>query len=189
MTIAPLLSIAGVAAGGVATVAAHSIAQGLSFLDTLPNNASSAASAASSTCQSCTEAGSLAALKSSAQAALAKFQSLLGPKLAELGIDLSQPLVLAVDALGGIRETSGHPQGAQVEQLLAGDDQLSSLFRQGASQSELVRAGAEHERFAKLYSQNPQLATEQYGDLLDPNRQPPQFSLKLSGEDAEVLFE
>lgn len=189
MTITPLLTIAGAAAGGVATIAAHSIAGGLSFLETLHSQASEKPNASSTTPEASSSGISLSSLKASAQAALAKFQQLLGPKLAQLGVNLSQPLELAVDSLGGIRETSGHPQAAQIEQLLAGDDELSRLFRQGASQSEVVRAGEEHERFAKLYAQNPQLATQQYADLLDPQHEPPQFKLKLSGDNAEVLFE
>ncbi|HTN76011.1 MAG TPA: hypothetical protein VL096_12220 [Pirellulaceae bacterium] len=132
---------------------------------------------------------SLDSIREAAQAALAKFQKLLAPKLQQLGVDLSLPLVFAVDAAGAVREVSGHPQGAEIEQALADDPALSNTFRQSVANFGLVRAGEEHQKFAELYAKNPELATQQYAYLLDPSRPAQQVKLQLLGDQADVLFE
>jgi hypothetical protein len=106
-----------------------------------------------------------------------------------LGVNLQQPIKLAVDAFGKVRETSGHPQAQEIEQAIASDDALANTFRRAASQMELIRAAKEHQQFAALYAQNPDLAVAQYSHLFDDYRDAPRFTLQLSGEKSEPLFE
>jgi hypothetical protein len=54
---------------------------------------------------------------------------------------------------------------------------------------ELIRAAKEHQQFAELYAQNPELAIAQYAHLFDNRRDPPRFVLQLSGQALEPLFE
>jgi hypothetical protein len=125
---------------------------------------------------------------SEAEAMLAQVKDRLYARLREMGIALQQPVKLAVDAFGKVRETSGNPQGPAIEEVLASDDALANTFRQAAAQMELMRAAKEHQQFAELYAQNPELAVAQYSHLFD-NRDPPRFVLQLSGDLVEPLFE
>jgi hypothetical protein len=184
MTIAPLLSLAGIAAGPVAELAARAV-ESLDFSSFLgaaktspppPEDASSAAGI------------SLGDLVAPTKDALDRFRQLLAPRLRALGVDLSQPVLLAVDALGQVRETSGHPQGAQIEQLFASNDALSNNLREVSAQFEVMRAIEEHQRFAELYAQNPNLAIAQFGHLFDQDRSLPQFHLELLGDEMNPVF-
>lgn len=192
MTIPPMMTLAGVAAGGLATLAAQSVDSGLDFLSELNKQQAEPSAAAG---PSRNVAGqtpptiSLGDIKKSAQEALDRFHKLLGTKLSELGVDLSQSFTLAIDGLGGIQETSGHPQAKEIEQLLATDMELSNLFRQSASQFELARAGEEQTRFAQIYEKNPDLALQQFSHLFDDKYEPPSYAVQFSGTAAEVLFQ
>ena len=186
MTIAPLVSLAVAAGGTIAAVATDALDSLTSFVDVLNQPAGEDQSqpvdlAAAPSAEEDAE--------TAAREALAKFRELLYPRLDELGIDLSQPVSLASDGLGNIRETSGHPQGPQIEQLLATDDNLERQFRQAASQFELMRESREQAQFAELYGKNPELAMTQYARLLDDRQETPKFSLRLSGTTAEPGFE
>lgn len=186
MTITPLISLAGAAGATLAGATAQAISHS-PFAKLFSGETSSDSAAAQSS--SSDQLGSLAALEQSARDALAEFQKLLGPKLAELGVTLSQPLKLAVDSFGKIRETSGHPQGQEIEALLAKDDQLSRSFRQATANLKAARAGREHEQFTALYQQNPELANQVYGHLFDNRRDPNQLSIRVDDQSALPLFE
>lgn len=185
MTITPLISLAG-AAGATLAGATVQVLGNSPFAKLFSGGESQASSSTSSQPD---QLGSLAALEQSARDALAEFQQLLGPKLAELGVTLAQPLKLAVDSFGKIRETSGHPQAQEIEQLLAKDDQLSRSFRQANANLEAARAGREQEQFAALYQQNPELANQVYEHLFDDRRPSPSLSIRVDDKSALPLFE
>ncbi len=186
MTITPLISLAG-AAGATLAGATVGVISNSPFAKLFSGDKSQGSPGAQSS--SSDQLGSLAALEQSARDALAEFQQLLGPKLAELGVALAQPLKLAVDSFGKIRETSGHPQAQEIEALLAKDDQLSRSFRQASANLEAARAGREQEQFAALYQQNPELANQVYEHLFDNRRGTPQLSIRVDDQSALPLFE
>lgn len=188
MSLAPLFSIAAVAGGVVAGAASQSIGDITScFADLLkPDPAEKEEPTPPAVLESLPT--TVAGIEEAARQALARFQELIAPKLAELGIDTGQPMTLTVDRLGNIRETSGHPQADEIEHLLESNDQAARYFRQAATQFETIRAAREHEQFAQLYSQNPELAVEQYAHLFENRREPPKFSLYLNGSSAEPIF-
>jgi hypothetical protein len=180
MTITPLISLAGAAGVTLATAAVEAAGN---FADLLRPNEEAAPPELSLT----EPALSLNNLHETVAASLARVRELLGPKLAELGISLSQPLKLSVDGLGNVR-AAGHERAAEIEQIFATDDALSREFRKLSANSELIRAGREHEQFSQLYAQNPDLAVERFSHLFD-DRPGPRFTLELSGDCATPLFE
>jgi hypothetical protein len=186
MTIAPFIPIAGAAASSLVTLAVQSL-RDFSFHDLLTGG--NEAEAAQGTNSPPSSAVSLSDMRSGALAALAEFQKRLGSRLAELGVSLAEPIKLAIDSAGNVREQAGHPQAAEIEHALACDDELANLFRSAAARLEAARAGEEHSRFAALYAENPELAVAQYAHLVDDQRDPPRFALQLSGDQADVLFE
>ena len=181
MTITSLLPLAGAAAGVVAACASSAVEGASSAFGKLFAKQEPEA-------KSLDEPLELPS-QSDAEAALAQFRDRLYARLAEAGVKLEQPIKLAVDAFGKIRETSGHPQAQEIEQVLASDDALANTFRRAASQMELIRAAREHQQFAELYAKNPELAVAQYARLFDDHRDPPRFVLQLSGEAVEPTFE
>lgn len=189
MTFAPLFSYAAIAGGALAGAASQSLGDiSSAFADLLQSEPEPAEEATSPMMLEALPT-TLAGIEAAAREALAKFRQLLAPKLAEAGIDLSQPMTLAVDGLGNIRETSGHPQAAEIEHLLETNEGAARYFRKAAAQFETLRAAREQEQFSQLYSQNPDLAVEQYAHLFDDRRNAPQFSLRLGGDFAEPVFE
>ncbi|QDU98528.1 hypothetical protein [Lignipirellula cremea] len=65
-----------------------------------------------------------AALRSEAQSALASLQQTFTSRLAEAGIDLSQPIELSLR--DGRFRVEGHPQADQIEAILNGDEELGA---------------------------------------------------------------
>lgn len=189
MTIAPLMSLAAVAGGALAGAAAQSIGSATSAFADLLHPAPAKEEEETQPMMLEKLPTTLAGIEAAAREALAKFQQLLAPKLAELGIDTAQPINLAIDGLGNIRETGGHPQAAEIEHLLETNDDIARYFRKAAAEFESVRAAREHQQFAQVYANNPELAVEQYAHLFDDRREPPKFSLRLTGDTAEPLFE
>ena len=184
MSIAPLLSLAGIAAGPVAELAARAM-ENLDFSSLLGNSKTSPEPQQDSSSAATVSLGDILA---PAKDALDRFRQLLAPRLRELGVDLSQPVLLAVDSFGQVRETSGHAQGTLIEQLFASDDTLSDKIRQVSAQFEVMHAAEEHQRFSELYTQNPELAVAQFGHLFDENRTQPRFQLELIGDEMNPVF-
>jgi hypothetical protein len=182
MSIAPLLSLVGIAAGPVAEVAARAI-ENFDFPSLLGS-----AKTSPDPQETSAPAISVSDLASQAKDALAKFRDFLAPRLAELGVDLSQPVLLALDSWGNVRETSGHAQGALIEQLFATEEGLRESLQQVALHFETLRVTDEQQRFQDLYAQNPELAVAQYSHLFDDQRQAPQFQLELLGDEMNPVF-
>jgi hypothetical protein len=66
--------------------------------------------------------------------ALADFVARLRQRLAILGIEVSDPLTLESDGLGGIQVAADRADRAVIEQSLAGDEQLLAEFQKLAEQ-------------------------------------------------------
>jgi len=127
--------------------------------------------------------------EATAKEALERFEQLLRKRLEERHIAIEPPLQFAADASGRLHEVSGHPQSAEVEQILAEDDRLQRYFQKAASHFEIAQISPEHIAFQELYRQNPDLAVAMYSHLFDNNPPPPpQMSLQLDADSLEPLF-
>lgn len=188
MTFASLLPIAG-AAGVTFAAATRGAVDGLaSFTDFLRGDQepNAAEEAGPMTLESLPT--TLVDIENGGRDALNTFHRLLQQKLAELGIDTSHAMTLEIDNLGNIRETSGHPQASEIEQVLETHEGISRYLRQAASQYELARAAREHTQFSEVYAKNPDLAVSQFSHLFDERREPPRFSALLMADHAEPIF-
>lgn len=191
MTIAPLISLAGVA--GAAIAGAASALGDVSFAELFSGESSPSPAPAAEELPFVSKLESLpttlAEMQEESQRALERFQKAFAAKLAEAGIALDEPLKLSIDSFGKIRETSGHPQAAEIDDLLSEHNQMTADFRRGVAHAETARAVREHSEFSKLYAQNPELAVQVYSHLFDDHRQPPQLSVQLDGDVALPIFE
>lgn len=189
MTIASLLPIAG-AAGVTFAAATRGAVDGLaSFTDFLRGDEErKAADEAAGPMMLDSLPSTLVDMENGGREALSTFHRLLQQKLAELGIDTSHPMTLEIDNLGNIRETSGHPQASEIEQVLETHEGISRYLRKAASQYELARAAREHAQFSEVYAKNPDLAVSQFSHLFDDRREQPRFSALLMADHAEPIF-
>jgi hypothetical protein len=185
MLLTPLLSMAGAAGATLAGAAVCAVGK-IPFADFFGGEEEAAVAPASPPLEPLAPSGDA---EQTARDTLDRFRKALGAKLAELGITGEQPIQLSIDSLGKIHETSGHPQGAEIESILAEDNQLSRDFRQANSQLELARAAREHAQFSALYATNPDLAVSTYGHLLDDQREPPQLTIRIDAAGATPVFE
>ncbi len=70
------------------------------------------------------------ALRQHVESLRAAVERQLLPRLAELGVDLSEPAMLVTDSQGRLLESGGHWERAKIEQLLADDPALGNQVRQ-----------------------------------------------------------
>ena len=191
MSISPLVVMAGAAGASLASQAAQMLGN-LSFGGLLGEESPAQEPLATMESGLALEAfelpASLMELQRIGQSALERFQELLGPKLEELGVSLSEGITLAIDRRGQIRETSGHPRGAEIEALLASDRELAGKFSEASLYLGRFHEQQDQMRFAQLYAQNPELAMSQYAHLFDGDGNPPSMTLRLSDVGYSTLF-
>lgn len=188
MSVTPLFSVAALAGGALVGAATKSIGHLSSAFSDLMAPDPEPADAPLPPMMLESLPTTVEGIDESAREALAKFRELIAPKLAELGISTSPSITLTVDSLGNVRETSGHPQAAEIEHLLETNEEAARYFRKASQQFSLARAAREQEQFSQVYTKNPELAVEQYAHLFDDRREQPRFSLQLTGDTAEPLF-
>ena len=127
----PLLPIAGTAALSLAGQTVGAIGNGLSFATELLRQDNDSARAAS-------PPPPIDLPRPPAQSkfeqALREFVTRLRQRLASAGIDLSGPLVLESDGLGGIQVGGDRIDESAIEQAIADDGQLAAEFNQLAEE-------------------------------------------------------
>lgn len=99
---------------------------------------------------------------------LASFNKQFKALLRENGIDTSQPITLGHEyGSGRVIVTNDHPQAEKIEALLAKNPDLCNTYTGATGALELARHGAEHNKFAQAYAENPQMAVAQYSYLFN----------------------
>lgn len=192
MTISPLVVMAGAAGASLASQAVQLLGE-LSFGGLLgeeePKQEPLATMEPGLKLEAFELPASLMELQRIGQDALLKFQEMLGPKLEELGVSLSEGITLTLDRRGRIHETSGHPRGAEIEALLAGDPELAGKFSEASLYLGRFHEQQDQLRFAQLYAQNPELAMSRFAHLFDGDGNPPSMTLSLSDRGYSTLFQ
>lgn len=160
MSIASLIplgaaGVAGVLGGKCLTGAA----KGESFLDVLQTALLPSASSEQDQPRP-TEAGAAAARSKAAvgwEENVAELSRRIRQRLDAAGIDLSVPVELRSDGLGGVLVDDPHPQRAEIEELLAADSELTKTFREVAAActaEELTRSGSRWSEFRLQLDRN-----------------------------------
>jgi hypothetical protein len=125
MSLTPLLSGVGLAAGAVFTGAAQAVSNGFSFTAELARQAVTPPDA---------QTESIAATEKTAAEArdeqLKQFRQRLEERLKALGISLAQPVVLEANPSGTLRVMNDHPQWRAIEQALGDDTSFADQFAQ-----------------------------------------------------------
>ena len=129
-----LIPAAASAATSLAKGAAHGIAEGFSFAAELAkgNREASAAQVAEPAAPS---------LPAELKHAIERFAELIRQRLADVGIDLADPVTVTGDGLGGIEVAADHPHQYEIEALLAGDRQVADAFHDLAQRYQAAMAG------------------------------------------------
>jgi hypothetical protein len=109
MASSALLPVIGVAGIGLARAATAAIGEGLSFAAELARGSDPKVQPEQAEQQ-----------RAQLQRRIEAFAARIKQQLAQAGIDISQPLTLTDDGLGGIA-AQGHPQRAAIEELLESD--------------------------------------------------------------------
>lgn len=124
----------------------------------------------------------------------AKELDTFGEKLRALmrdnGIDTSQPITLGHErGTGRLIVTNDHPDADKIEALLEDDPKLPNMYMGATRALEVVKHGAEHEKYAEAYERDPQAAAARYAYLFNG-----QFnatwdtSVTFSGGEYEVVY-
>jgi hypothetical protein len=178
MPIAPVLSLAS-AVGTFVGGTAERLAEGLGFDKLLMAAGETDTQAADETAIA---ASRVATLKATADAVLDRFRRILSDRLAEAGLALPDELTLASDGFGDVQISGDHSDRAAIAHLIAGDGELSDLFRQ---------LEALHEELARLegtpHEPDRVLGITSFGASTDSTGKPT-LRITLRGETAEATF-
>ena len=104
--------------------AAQALGESLSFAATLGNFGASTETEAAAE-----NAAQLADQERGFHLAAEKFRELLQRALSAAGVDLTVPLEIKSDGLGGIQAAGDHPDRRLIEQVLSGDTSLQQQFQ------------------------------------------------------------
>lgn len=133
MSLTPLLSGVGLAAGAVLTGAAQAVGKGLSFTAELARQAATPPA----------ETDAIAPAEKTPEEArdelLKEFRERLEEKLKSLGISVAQPILLEANPSGTLRVMNDHPQWRAIEQALGEDESFANQF--AALQAAVTQAG------------------------------------------------
>jgi len=146
----------GTAAAALGREAAKSMSDTLSFAATLASGPAEVVKEP----EIAKTAASDADCKAACEQAVERFRESAYQRLTAAGVDLSQPIELQSDGLGGIQVAGEHPDRALIEQTLSGDLNLQQQFRSLA------------EKYAQA---NPSLDPRDYD-----------FGVTLTGSSAQV---
>lgn len=140
MSISPLFSIAGAALAPLARDVVEQLGDGLSFEKLLGRDGRAQAGGTDASLAdphagfpASPEAALLEAIRRQPLKELEAYVDRLRDRLSAAGIDLSEEIALTLGSRGEIQVDGLHPDRAAVEELLAGDTQLTSTFRQLAN--------------------------------------------------------
>jgi hypothetical protein len=128
-----LLALGGVAATSLAKSAAQAVSNGVSFATELAKSFQPGAEDPASAQQAARDG-----MRLEHEVRIAEFAARVRRNLEAAGIDVSEPLALTSDGLGGIAIAGDHPQRAAIEDLLAGDVLLQRDFQRLAREREAV---------------------------------------------------
>jgi hypothetical protein len=125
MSLTPLLSGVGLAAGAVLTGAVQAVGNGLSFTAELAKQAVTPPAA-----QTNVVAAAEKTPEEKRDELLKQFRERLEERLKSLGISLAQPIVLEANPSGTLRVMNDHPQWRAIEQGLGEDASFADQFAQ-----------------------------------------------------------
>jgi hypothetical protein len=123
MTPLTMLPLVGVAAGVLGRGLSNALSDSLSFAASLRQGEAEEEQPAAC------EPANLAASEQTFQAALDRFRDHLASQLTAAGVNLSGPIELQSDGLGGVQVAGDHPQRAQIEQAISGNFSLQQEFQ------------------------------------------------------------
>ncbi len=101
---------------------------------------------------------------------LAALGSAIRDRLESAGVDVTQPFQMRIGGDGRLL-VEGHPQQAEIEQLLNDDPALADEARRLSATLELLHAAERHAEFADAYADDPVAAVARFAELFD-SRQP-----------------
>jgi hypothetical protein len=129
MSLFGLSSLAPAGLGAIAGQAAGRLVDGFSFAESLLRPEDASPEETKSVPVEPTEQAT-----SEFQEALHDFRQRLQLRLAAQGVDLGRPITLRGDGFGGVEVEGDHPDRARIEQILAGDAELTADFQRLSGQ-------------------------------------------------------
>jgi len=112
----------------------------------------------------------LTELETLQQETMSSVKGRLAALFAKNKIDTSKEIRLQVGSDGSVVVANDHPQKAEIEKLINGDEQLRNDYDKMTSLTEMVGSFKEAAAFQAAYAKDPYTAVAQYSYLFDQTR-------------------
>lgn len=123
-------------------------------------------------------------LKETNEELMRQLQSGVKSFLNKHGFDSTQDIKLETGYDGRLFVTNGHPDSAEINQLLENEPELQQLFTRISANESLFAAVQRHLEFSKAYESDPARAVEQFQDLFNENA--PQKVSRITLSNGEI---